>query len=56
MDIGDALKLVKTKRDVHPSAQQLAHVANMSNKAKGLDNDPSDYEFKIHHLRELSKK
>jgi hypothetical protein len=56
MDIGDALKLVKTKRDVLPSAQQLAHVANMSNKAKGLDNDPSDHEFEIAKYRQLSKK
>ena len=42
MDLKEALKQVKSKRDVHPSAQQLVHLAKMYNVENNLSSPKED--------------
>ena len=44
MTAGDALKLIKTKRDVWPNKENLAHLVRISNDVHGFDaeNDEND--------------
>ena len=57
LDIREALKEIKTKRDVLPSTQQLAHLANMYNTLHGLE--AGDEQADLSHIadyRKLSRK
>ena len=57
LDIREALKLVKSKRDVLPSAQQLAHLASMYNKLHGLQEGEEKADLtQIADYRMLSRK
>lgn len=56
LDLGEALKLVKSKRDVLPSTQQLAHLVKMYNEDRNLGMSEEDVnEFKIADYRLLSR-
>ena len=56
LDIRDALQQVKSKRDVLPSAQQLAHLAKMFNKDRGLGEvDENVEEYEMAKYRQLSR-
>ncbi len=43
------------QRDVHPSAQNLAHLARLSNGKHGFESDPADLEFDLAEYRKLSQ-
>ncbi len=43
------------QRDVHPSAQNLAHLARLSNFKHGFESDPADLEFDLAEYRKLSQ-
>ena len=56
LDLREALKTVKTKRDVLPSAQNLAHLVKMFNTDRELGsvNENVD-EFEVAKYRQLSQ-
>ena len=57
MDLREALKMVKSKRDVLPSTQQLAHLTKMYNDLHGLEaGEESEDLTKIADYRKLSRK
>ena len=56
MDLREALKMVKSKRDVLPSTQQLAHLAGMYNALHELEaGEESEDLSKIADYRMLSR-
>ena len=57
LDIREALKEIKCKRDVLPSTQQLAHLASMYNELHGLEaGDEKEDLSRIADYRKLSRK
>ena len=56
MDANEALKMIKLKRDVWPSNENLAHLARMSNEIHGFKiDDLGENEFEMESYRRISK-
>ena len=56
LDLRDALRTVKTNRDVLPSAQNLAHLAKMFNSERGFDQVEENVEgYETARYRQLSQ-
>ena len=54
---GDALRLIKTKRDVWPSNENLAHIARINNDKHGFDVDNVvDLDIEVPQFRMISRK
>jgi hypothetical protein len=55
--LGDALRSIKSKRDVWPSNENLSHVARISNERHGFVVDNVvDQDIEIHPFRAISRK
>lgn len=55
MDLREALKSVKAKRDVMPSAQQLFFLAKIYNDLHNLESPAEDDSYAISKFRQLSR-